>query len=322
MLKLFKQGIAVQLVVILMVVLALWASAFVHPVTLSIPTQYSPIFNLAFGWMERFPMLASGIALILVLGEGLMLNEMLYNKGMVSQNTLLPMFIYVVLMSYGVESHTITPALLVNLVMMITLRQLMQTGQPNLSVARLTNTALCVSIASMIYLPAAMLIVPLLTIMPIFKMYRWKDWMALLMGLANPYIIWALYGFMTDSLDVQWSKLCSAFTEIDLSIQASTMEYVCSAIMLAIAIIMLIGGLSKTGNHTTIYKNNVLVLELPMIASLLILPYCGIVPVKIAWFAIGITFAGATFFWDAKKRLWIYELMLLVLLAATFISTL
>lgn len=320
MLKVFKQGIVLQLVVILVTIVALWASAFVVPVSMPEPTTFAPLYAPIHGLMSGMPIVCTLMALALVIGEGLMLNELLYSRGLVSQNTLLPMFLYVLLMSYGHASHTLTPALFVNLLTLLGMTQMLQAGQPNITVSKLANTALCVSLASMIYFPAIAMMLPLVLLMPTFKMYRWNDWSAMLLGLIGPYLVAALVCFMNGTLASQAASIASTFVDFKLHYAGTTAEYVTNGIMGMLVLAMTVGGLSRTSNRTSVYKNNVRVAGLPIIAGLAIMLFGPIFPLQMGWLAVSLSFAMALLLGDNKKKAWIYELMLLALVALTAIT--
>lgn len=320
MLKLFKQGIALQLVVILVMIVVLWAGAFVDPVSMPRPEAYGPIYDMVYGWISDMPVVSTIIAIVLVVGEAFWFNELLYSKGMVSQNTLMPMFLYVLLMSIDGSQHTLTPVLMVNLLVVISMHQLLQTGQPNITVSKVADVAFLVSVASLCYLPAAALLIPLMAMMPTYKMYRWNDWMALLLGLIGPYLMWGIICFMSGSIAVQPQLMWQSLSDIRLDVYGSNLEYVTTSVLVLLSVVFMIGGLSHTSRGTTAYRNNVRVLELPMLAGLVILAYTSVIPIDFGWFAFGITFAATTFFDEAKKRMWIYDSLLLALLVTTILT--
>lgn len=317
MLKLFKQNMIGQLAVILAAMVVIWGRNFIAPVAMPEPMGFSPIYNVLYGWLAELPRLATAIALLLMIAEGLIFNEMIYRHAMISQNTLLPMLIYVLLMSQGEWSHTLTPVLLVNMMLLIAASQMIQTGQPMISVGNLSSAALCVGISSMIYLPCIVLLLPLMMLMPTFKMYRWNDWMGLMLGIIGPYLVLTMVLMLQNNVGGCYATIADTVKNQRFIIGGSWLQYVFGAAMLIFSILVVWKVMVGADSRITAYKNNMKVVGYPMIGGVVCMALNPILPLQIQWVAVGVTLAASLYLWEAKKKLWAYELMLWGLILIT-----
>lgn len=321
MLKLFKQNMIRQIVVTIILATLIWDRAVIFGEAMLPSDVFSPLYDILFSWLGSRPRTATMVGLVVVLAEGLILNEMFSRCGLTSQKSLMPMFLYVLFMSQG-HNLTISPMLLVNLFVLLGCRELLQTGQPNVTVKNISSAATFVSLACLCYFPAITLLLPLLYMMPTFKMYRLNDWNGLLLGLLAPIILACAFWLVGGKTGEVVNQIAATFSHVHLSLtDLSVMDIVFSITMALFAIIVGIAGLGNHNGRTTNYKNNVRVVGAPLMAGVLMIPYTGL-PLCLNGMAVTLAFAATVFFESAEHRKWIYNLILVALIVLTFISTL
>ena len=97
MLKTFRTNIPVQIAIILVASVLLW-KGFIHPQHVLLEGG-GDLYHFICGAMS--PAVATIVAFVLVLAEGVLLNSILYRHKMITQSSLLPMLFYIIAMSIG-----------------------------------------------------------------------------------------------------------------------------------------------------------------------------------------------------------------------------
>ena len=110
MLKYLEKSTILQVIVLFVAVVLLWGGALLHPVPMPAPVSYGPLYEVLYN-LSLPPLVGVILAMLMVLAGGLLLNLMLANAGLVSQNSLLPALLYILFMS--ADATTLTPTLIV-----------------------------------------------------------------------------------------------------------------------------------------------------------------------------------------------------------------
>lgn len=312
MIKIFKNNILLQTVIVVAVALASWLMSM-HTSTMPAPLDSAPLYNLIYNLLEPYPIACSCIALFLILAEGLLLAMILNDHKMIPQNTILPMLFFVTTMSIGGPS--LNPILFVNFVLLIIIHKLLLRGTPyTVSFDTVISVSAWISIASMFFMPAIFLVIPLVMSFIIYNLYHWRSWVMLLLGLLAPYIIYLSIlfccglPFKTPTID--WHQYASLF-------QFSTTQLL-SCIYFLIAFWSIITVLDTQRERVVIYRKN---------TSIMLNAAWGALPISIfaAWsgtfseilqlFAVPFAYTLSLMFLNAKGRKWIWETLFILLIA-------
>lgn len=315
MIRLFKQSTLGQILVIFLTAVLLWAKAFIVPVELSTVNFFSPLYEIVYGWLSGLPRLASAIALLLTLCEGAWLNIILTDHKLTKANSLMPMLLYVVAMSWNYSQLTVTPILIVNILVLVCCKQLLSNGNITLSVEHNFNASFCIGLMALCYLPALCYIVPFLFVFVIYKLYRWRDIVISIFGLIAPSIILFTYAFLCDKLDYYliliWHDLVNVHPKLEsfsFWVMLPTMVFL---LILIAALFKQLGSLSDRIVHQRI---NTGIITLPLLAAVLLLLYTQIIPMNTQGFAIPFCFLATRFLMVDRKRKWISESLLWIIL--------
>ena len=314
MLKIFKYNTLGQIIIIVLTAIALWAKAFVVPVSMPASNTFAPLYDALYGWMSGMPRVCSGLALLLVLAEGCWLNVLMYNHKVIASNSLLPAFLYLIAMSWDYSQLTLTPMLFVNLTVLLACRELLSQGATTLETGRNFNASFCIGLATLFYLPAIGYVIPMLFVFVIYKMYRWRHLMISLLGLVAPLIILVTYAFMADKLAYWLILMGSDIVDIafrwDFGEPLRTTLSVCFTLLLLWALSSQAGGRDKVSS----LRINTGILTLPLLAGLAMSLYGEVFPLNTQAYAISFTFLTAALLMVERKRRWIGEVALWVLL--------
>ena len=305
MLNLFRKNEFLQLVIILVAGVALWMPSFLHPAAAMPQVGNAPLYELLASWLSPHPQLATWVAFVLVVLEGWLLNVLLYNHKVLSQSTLFPMFAYVLLMSHGGEPLTLTPMILVNLALLGCLSQLMVPDTLTISFDQIFQASALVALATLCYLPAITLMVPLIIIFLVHSLYHWRHWVMLLLGFLAPYILLALCYFMADRLGYISYLYRGALADFSLRgwrIDTEVWGLVAQGGTLALIVVSLLALLSGAKEHTTMYRENVTTLSVTILAAVGMMAYEQCLPLDLQLLALPASVMVALFLLSLSPR--------------------
>lgn len=326
MLKLFGKNMGLQVLLILAVVLVLWWQPLVSPPALALSEYDGVFYGLIVKLLGGLPRLAVVIALLSVVGEAIALNLLLANAGLVPQTTLLPTLLYIVGMS--APATTLSPLVLVNAILIVFLYQLRIKGSLlTISTEKICSATALIGICTMIYLPAAAFLISYLLVAVMFRLYGWRDWAAMILGLAAPYVLLIPVLYVTNRLD--WWLDATAATMGHLGINTTggdTLSLIADIVLAAIIAVSLIGLWGKLNEKTMQWQTNASTVMLLAVGGLAMLFCTQLLPVTIAYFAIPFALCGTHLLLPERTRRsagskrshnWIYDsLFILILFAA------
>lgn len=289
MLKLFEKSTVVQVIVILAVTALLWGKSFADPQPMMPSEHYSPLYDLLCS-LHLSPTLATIIALLLVMMGGFFLNVMLTKANLAPQNSLLPTLLFIVAMS--AQSTTLSPTLLASLlVIAIVDRLMLHSTLLAVSSDKIFSTAALIGIASMCYLPALTLIVAYMLIAINYRLYGWRDWMMLLLGLLAPYfLLWSVQLF-TGNLIGGFLQMGTDLGTMDFRLgEASTLQTIANITLLAAFTISLFVVWRRLGEKPIVWQKNATTVMLITVAAMAMLPFSQLFPIDLKFMAVPFAF--------------------------------
>jgi len=324
MLRLFKHNVMMQLIIILVVALALWLPSFLHPAAM-VSIGASPLYDLLYRWLSHYPFLSTLIAFVLVLEEGWLLNLALYRHKITSQNTLLPMLVYVCLMSHGGGTLTLSPMIMVNLLLLGGVNKMMVPDTLIVSQNQILVASTYTALASLFYQPALLLLLPLAIIFMVNSLYRWRHWVLLLLGFLAPYLLVFTIFFMNDRLDYTFYLMRSLLMDYSLThvvLPDSAWGYITQVGTLLLVLVALIHIISTANEHTTMFRINVATACLPMVAGVLMLGFGNMLPVDMQLIAFPASTMLAIYLLESnptsKRKAITYDIILLLIILLQF----
>jgi len=189
-----------------------------------ITDQYSvqPIYNLIAGWLSDFPLAAAILGYIVLITSGIYLNIVMISNDLISKNSLVPAFTYIVLMSIYPENLTLTPILISTLPLILMLRIVFSMYELTDTLKASLSIGLAISIVTLIYFSGIFLIPFIFIVLIVLRIASWRDWIIPFIGFILPYLyLWAFY-FVTDQTSLVFSVYAEYFSrsfhlEIDTS---------------------------------------------------------------------------------------------------------
>ena len=190
MLKFFKQSYIAQLVVIVLLLVALWIPVFVEEVSdVAVGTPTTPLYNLIAGIFGSSSLAMTIFTFLVFSASVLFFNSMLSVNQLVTRNSSIGAFVFVLcLCSVPIQDEFYPFLLATPLIMMVihTIYLIYQVEKPE---PYLMNAGVFVEIASMLYFPSIILIIWVLIAIIIMNVQGFKRSLIPIMGFLIPYFI-------------------------------------------------------------------------------------------------------------------------------------
>ncbi|MGX8712594.1 MAG: hypothetical protein ACSW8I_02760 [bacterium] len=327
MLRLFEKNTLLQVVIILAVMAILWVPAFGSPIPMTPPDGFAPLYSLVYS-IGLSPWVSLIIAIILILLGGVFLNLLLVNVGLVSQNSLLPTFLYILLMSAGAD--TLYPTMIVSTLAIVMVNLLMlRSTHLTIPSNKIFGAAAIIGICTLFYLPSIALIFTYILVAISYRLYSWRDWIVFLLGLLAPYIpVWAVL-FFTDGITNSFDSMANTFSAVSIHIgETGTLQSIANITLLFLFFISLFVLWSRLSECTIVWKKNASTVMLITVAALAMLPYSSLLPFNLHFIAIPDALCTSLWLASANRRRsnshrkWsthLYDLILVVILIAALL---
>lgn len=282
MLKTFRTNIPVQIAIILVVAALMWMKSFVHPLSAATECGGELYFWIT-GSMK--PAVATIVAFILVLAEGVLFNSILYRHKMITQSSLLPMLFYVIAMSVG--HPTLSPVIMGSLFLLIGIDQLLLTSTLlSVGLDKVFGASACIALSTLFCPVMVVFVIPLVASMFNYSLYSWRDNTMLVLGFLSPFIILETYYFVCDELFYRNYLLLYNITDFHLHVGGNFMQWAVSIVFLVMIVIGMGTAIGGSQNRSINFNKNITTLLLFTLGSIALSIYTSIIPVATQCYAI------------------------------------
>ena len=328
MLKVFRGNIVLQMGLVVAALGLLWIRSLMTPPVMEADPQSAILYQLLSGWLSGVPTVAVVIAMLLVLTEGVLLNILLAREGLVSQDSLLPTLLYVVVTSAG--ATTLTPNIIVCGITLVCLDQLMlRSTLLTIPTTKAFGATALIGIATLFHVPAITLMISYLLIAANFRLYGWKDWAVMILGFLAPYMLVLTTLYLTDGIEVWWAETQTALTSISLNIGSSnTLQTIGFTFLLLILLWCMLNTLTTLNERPVMWQRNASTVLLLTVGSMGMALYQPLTSTTLQDFAIPFSFCVAHTFLRhtpqttairRKKQTWIYDILFIITLTAAIL---
>lgn len=325
MLKLLQKSMAMQIALILVATTLLWIRPLLAPPTMEAGTHPAILYGILCQWLSAVPRLAVIVAMLLVLAEGVLLNLMLSEVSLVSQNNLLPTLLFVVVMSAG--ATTLTPLILVCGFMIAGLSQLLlHSSLLTIPPLKICNATALIGLATLFYTPAIALLLSYLLVASNYSLYGWKEWFQMILGFLVPYLPVLAVLFFTDGVADWWQGVVETLGTITLAIAFTNLRQTIGMIVLLLLTAgFLFVTITRQSEHPVVWQKNSATVMLYTVSGVGMAVYHGLGGNTMQLFAIPFAFCASrcllsshhsSTFQSRKQRQWIYDLLFLTILIA------
>lgn len=298
MLKLFRTNIPVQIAFILAVSVLMWLKSFLHP-----PSAVTHCGGELYHWLtgSMSPILATIVAYILTLAEGVLFNSILYRHKMITQSSLLPTLFFIIAMSIG--QPALTPVVVGTLFLLLAIDQMLLTSTL-LSVGpdKVFGAAACIALSALLCPVMAVFILPLIASMFNYSLYTWRDSTMLILGFLAPFIAVETHYYITDELFYRNYLLLYNLTDIHLRAGGTPMQWVASIVFLLMLILGMAAAVGGSQNRSINFNKNITTILLFTLGSAILSLYTTILPVATQNAAIPYACCSTYLFIEPKRK--------------------
>ena len=211
MIRFFKSQQVATLFIIPVIVLLLWAQSFFGD-SFVLKMEGMPLQNLLMNILASFPEFVQVLFGIAFVSFGAIYLSILVNRHEVLyRNSYLPAFMYVLLMSCALPLLQFHPVILVNLIMMVVLDKTFILFKVESPVSPLFDSSFLISIASLLYFPAAVFFILFLMAVAMLRPFNIREWVIAFVGFLLPYFFLCVYFFWTDQFQNGWNQIIERF---------------------------------------------------------------------------------------------------------------
>ena len=316
MLKTFRTNIPVQIAIILVASALLWMNSFIHPQH-ALLEGGGDLYHFICG--EMSPAVATIVAFVLVLAEGVLLNSILYRHKMITQSSLLPMLFYIIAMSIG--HPALSPVIVGSLFLLIGIDQLLLTSTLlSVGLDKIFGGAACIALSSLFCPVMVVFLIPLVASMFNYSLYTWRDGTMLILGFLAPFILLETCYYVCDELFYRDYLLLYNLSDLRIQAGGSLVEWIVSIVFLLMLIVGMATALGGEQNRSINFSKNITTLLLFALGSVMLSFYTALFPVFTQGYAMPFACCSTYLFIEPKRKETVSNLVF-VLLLLLFILT-
>ncbi len=321
LIKIFKTNYFLQLILIFLISTLLWLHSFANPEAVFKPAFASPLYNLLYDVIRSLPIISVVVAaFVLVICEGFLVNFIFTENGLIPKTTLLPAFIYILLMSYDHVALTLTPVIIVNLFLILGLRALFQSAHSGDSLGKIYISSLLFSMATLFYLPALIYWLLIIIVFIIYKSYHWREWFVSILGFLAPFLFVATFLFLTDELFIQIESLRSNFRTFPNLFPDITLFDIPYLVFVVIFFTFSVIALySSMHGHVVFFRKKCNIIMYYLLLALILFLSLGSFRLGLGFFSVPFSLLFCLFLFGNKK-LNFYNIVLMLFILFSFIN--
>lgn len=197
--RLLRTSYTMNHALIWLVALILWIPGITGTYPASVAAA-APLYELILPAITAVPWLSAIAGLLLLTGEAYLLNMVLADSGIIPRNSILAVFIYIVVMSAGPGLLSLHPLLFANLFVILSLRNILKIYTEEADYGLVFNSTFYIALASFFYVPYFYLIIFVWLTFIVYRLDHWREWIIALTGMVVPYFLVAAMYFLFDRL--------------------------------------------------------------------------------------------------------------------------
>lgn len=281
LIKLFNKSYILQYFLIVMIGVVLWLGAFVYPAEPSLYTN-THVFpgNLIINWISTGNnLVATIIAFLLMLGGAFLLNFIVTKNNIFPRNSLLPALVYVVLMSHSPQMLKLNAVIISVLFLLLVLNNIFLIYHRSEDYENIFMIGFWIAFASFFYSQSIFLVFFVWFTFLAYRLYYWREWIIVLMGLITPYLFLWTYYFWIEELGLIFIAYADTFREINLiAFTNFNYSYIYYLVIAAIVVFFFWSFLKVTsamGKRIILYRKMLWSLIWLLLISILIFLFSG-----------------------------------------------
>lgn len=314
MIKFFKQNIILQLILVLLFSLVMWFGSFLHPEAPATAFEVAPLYTLCTDLLSSSPLVATLLAWLLVLCEGVGFSLVLTRHKLFSTETLLPALIFVIVVGLSPENHTLNPIIMAMPFIILAIHQMMMYEKVSPNVNNILNAAFFSAIATMFCQHCIVMLLFVYIALTVHSLYQWRHWVMPVLGFAVPYIVLALIYYLSDRLYYNYYIFTTDLSDLHFSIlSCNAVAHIKSYLLIIAIAVCAASAIMHNIEHSASYRHNTGILFALLFSLILSQFYSHFFPVNGALLALPLSFWATEGLFSIKRRIWICDLILFLL---------
>ncbi len=251
--------------------LLLWLNVFISPVSTSVISHDAIGYQLIGNALSGVPLLANIIALALIFFQAFALAGFSGRFNLLGRTNMMPALLFVVLSSFQHDANFLNPVVLSGVLLVVLLHKVGEIGEKTEAVRESFDAGMIIALASMFYIPSIIFMLFLWFTLVSYRIFRWREWVASLMGLVLPYLFLTLIYFFSDQLGIRaeefWKELqFDSFDKLYLNV-SNVIFYSCIMLVFIPALVRFIA----RRNEKTVYIRHIISVALNYLITVVIL---------------------------------------------------
>ena len=317
LIKAFRKNYFNQCLLIFILSIFLWLGTFMSPESIRSVSSCSFLYSYIYELLQPFPLLTSILAYLMVVFQGLFFNMLLVKHKLVSNKTFLPMFVYVFVLSSSVQ--TITPALLADVFILFALNNLLDCENISKSQYKIFNASAMVSIATFFHSLSIFYLIFIISVIAVYKIYYWREWVTVILGYAFPQIILLLWYFLNDTtMSFVDPSLFDVFTFSFVFDFADWKSVFWGLLLLLIFLVSIGAYLLNVMENMILYRKKSTIIACILLVAFLISLFVKVFPLQMQFYAIPFSFFIASYLLRHKNKEIIGDIILIVFIIVAF----
>ncbi len=320
-LRFFKTNQPAAAFAIPLIVLVLWLPAFSHAAISN--TQDG---MLVYQWLAALvnhlpPAIIKLLCIAIVSFQAIYIHYIVVKHEVLYKDSYLPSLMFAVLASCLPAFQQFNPVLIVNLLMLFILNKSFALFKEESPVPLIFDCCFLIAIASLVYLPAILFFLLFLISLLVLRPFHWREWIVAFIGFSLPYFFISVYFFWVSGFKQFYSWLFTnhinkkLFYEIHFT-RPLILLLIIYGVLLILSLFKLRDNFYKNAIKTRIVQQVTIIYLI--IATLSALLQTMITLQQFALLAFPVAVFFAYFFLSVTKRLWMYEVFFLMMLAIIF----
>jgi hypothetical protein len=322
-LRSFKSSFASQYFIIAVTGILLWCRAVTDPVLMPEPEGPAPLYAFLYGFLSGHSRIAAILGFLLILGSSVFLNYIFNKHDLVTKNSSLAAFLFIILASYHPCLLTIHPVSIALFILLLIFHQLFETYHQAESLELFYAAGLFAGIGSFFYFPFIVFYFFIIISFIVFRSNNWREWTASFLGLLTPYLFLSVYYFWSDKFALKSAEYQKFFhLPQDLRFDGDAFLVGFTVILLFLVLFSLINSLAHLSERTLEGRKKSLLLFWSVFFILLSFPFSGrYYQLHLQFLVIIVSALLTSFFLQRRKTFW-HELFLLMFMAAVLLNNL
>lgn len=205
-----KSGTFIQFIIFALLLAVLWIPAIVAPHQPVITPQDGPLYTLMAAALTGSPLLSLALALVLIVLQAFLLNNVYRSNGFFGRDNMLPAIILMLAYSWSTDYQTLHAILPATVFVIFALHSIMRMYGQHAAYQQLFVASFATGIAALFYIPLAYLLLMLWFTLITYRVSSWREYAVSIIGYALPFIYYISWLFWTDDLPAGLIKVSAS----------------------------------------------------------------------------------------------------------------